>query len=79
MAETQEVITKEEFTDKVVREYKSSPEGSYIEATTIVCERLGLDMEDIKVYASEVLLDYIMEEAKAKNLLKIKQTTVSLF
>ena len=75
------IITKTQFTDSVMAHYAGQSETckSYIDSCVSICQKLKIDVEDIKTFASDSLMEYIRVEASKNNLIKEKSVTSALF
>lgn len=73
------VISPEKFSVEVEQRFvDEGPSASYIEITAMYLEELGIDADEGKHLISKALLDKIQTEALRRNMLKDKNTTVSL-
>lgn len=77
---TANIPTQESFSLRVEEMVAREGEyGSYIESTSELMEELDLDPVDAKHLLSQTLIDKITHEAMSNNLLKVKNTTSSVF
>lgn len=69
----EQFLTKARFT-KLVEDVVKQHKSSYMDAIIHVCEKVDLDLEDVKKYISPIIKDKIAGEAMTLNLLPRQNT-----
>lgn len=78
MKPEQELITAEAFSLAVERAVHEGKHESYLTCIVEMAEEYDLEVESIKPYLTQTLIDKVSHEAKSLNLLKERNTTISL-
>lgn len=71
------MLTKQKFS-KMVESEVIATRSNYIDAILSLCEKHGIDPEDMKKYVSPVILSKLTVEARKNNLLKVKNNKKEL-